>query len=124
MLGQRRVLVVDDDDGVRELLTLMLGGAGYEVRAARDGAEALGELGSWQADLILLDMMMPVMDGWTFRQEQLASEQLASIPVVVLSAVHDAQREAEKLGVAAVMAKPFDLNALLITVHRLATANS
>src|SRR5581483_10950225 len=66
----RRVLVVEDDRGIRDLLAAVLTDEGFDVRQAANGKEALAVLERWQPDAILLDLMMPVMDGWTFRREQ------------------------------------------------------
>jgi two-component system response regulator MprA len=64
-----RVLVVDDDPGIREVLLLGLEEDGYEARAVENGAVALSTLAVWRPDLIILDLMMPEMDGWTFRAQ-------------------------------------------------------
>src|SRR5262249_22783089 len=109
---QRRILVVEDDESVRDVLALTLDVAGYEVVAVRDGADALDLLESWQPDLILLDLRMPVMDGWTFRREQMASNVLSDIPVVVLSGAQEAGLECEKLSAAGLIPKPFELREL------------
>ena len=118
MDGQR-VLVVEDDPALRDVLRTLLADEGYAARTATDGAGALTLLQTWRPDLILLDLMMPGMDGWSFRRAQLADLCLASIPVVILSAVSASWREAEQLGVAAVVAKPYDADALLLLVERL-----
>src|SRR5690349_16993945 len=83
----RRVLVVDDDADIRETVSLILEDEGYEVQSAQDGAAALGVLRAGPLpDVILLDLMMPVMNGWQFREQQTRDPRLAAIPVVVLSA--------------------------------------
>jgi CheY-like chemotaxis protein len=122
MVDLRRVLVVDDDDGVRQVLAATLDVAGYEVQAAGDGADALEVLEHWQPDLILLDLRMPGMDGWTFRREQLADDSLADIPVVLLSGAEEAGCEGDKLAAAAVVPKPFDIHQMLELVYRFAGA--
>ena len=111
--------MVDDDPDVRAILAQALEDEGYEARVARDGREALGVLGGWQPDLIVLDLMMPVMDGRAFRARQRAMPGADAVPVVVLSAAHDSLRRGDDLGAAAVLAKPFDLDALLGTLDRL-----
>jgi two-component system, chemotaxis family, chemotaxis protein CheY len=116
---QSRVLVVDDDPGIRDILGSALQDDGYEVREAVHGADALEVLAEWPPDVILLDLMMPVMDGWTFRARQLELAGASHIPVVVLSAAHEATRQARIMGAAAVMAKPFDLDAVGAAVSRL-----
>jgi CheY-like chemotaxis protein len=122
MADLRRVLVVDDDGRVRQVLASTLHVAGYEVQAAEDGADALVLLERWQPDLILLDLRMPGMDGWAFRREQLADDSLAAIPVVLLSGADDAEYARDRLTVAAVLPKPFDIHEMLAMVYRFAGA--
>src|SRR5215218_4757012 len=83
-----RVLVVEDDEDLREMMGHLLQAEGFRPDLAGDGAEALDKLRATpeQPDLILLDLMMPRMDGWTFRREQEGEPALANIPVVVVSA--------------------------------------
>jgi DNA-binding response OmpR family regulator len=116
--GTTRILVIDDDEELRRALTLALTDEGYEVRAAPHGQAALELLETWLPRLILLDLMMPELDGWAFRARQLASERAKHVPVVVLSAARDPSVEA--LEPAAVVPKPFDLGRLLDTVADLA----
>ena len=108
-----RVLVVDDDALIRDTLATALGDEGYMVRVAADGQAALTVCRSWRPDIIVLDLMMPVMDGPTFRAAQRSIAATAQIPVIVLSAAHDVQRRAAGLDPAAIFTKPFDLGALL-----------
>ncbi len=84
------------------------------------GCVALAVRDEWRADLIVLDLVMPCCDGWTFRAEQLARQDLASIPVVVTSTTYGIHRDANKLQAAAILPKPFELDRLLATVARLA----
>lgn len=116
MAERRRVLVVDDDATIREALAIVLAEEGYEVRVAEDGRAALEVLRDWRPDVILLDLMMPVMDGWTFHQEQRRLENAADVPVIVLSGARDARASAEQVGAVAAIAKPFDLDVLLARV--------
>jgi CheY-like chemotaxis protein len=111
MTGEaHKVLVVDDDDELRESLTELLAYEGFDVTAARNGREALDYLHEHPRPcLIVLDLMMPVMNGQEFRAEQLRDRQLADIPVVVLTASHDGRRQAEALGATAFFAKPVRL---------------
>ncbi len=114
-----RVLIVDDDDVIRNLLGELLDGEGYAVEAAANGKEALAVLQRWRPDTILLDLMMPKMDGWRFRAEQQRRADVADVPVVILSAAHELERHAATLGAAAVVRKPFELDILLDTLARL-----
>lgn len=117
--GEARVLVVDDDEIIQGFLFEALADEGYDVKTAANGRQALAVLSSWVPHLIVLDLMMPEMDGWAFRAEQVRREHLARVPVIVLSATRDLERQAAVLGAAGVFAKPFDLNALLSTVSDL-----
>lgn len=112
----KAVLLVEDDIDVREAVADTLDEAGYRVSPARNGQEALDMLrsGAVQPRVILLDLMMPVMDGWQFREEQLRDPALASIPVVALSA----HGGIEALDAAAHLRKPVELKQLLDTVAR------
>jgi CheY-like chemotaxis protein len=115
----RRVIVVDDDVAIREVLSQLLQMQGYEVTSACNGREAMACLRlRGEACLILLDLMMPVMDGWTFRDEQRRDPELASIPVVVISAVGDAREKAAALEAAGYLDKPLDYDELLEAVGR------
>jgi CheY-like chemotaxis protein len=117
--GGGRVLVVDDDALIRDTLATALGDEGYAVRVASNGRAALVTIGKWRPDVIVLDLMMPVMDGPSFRAAQRAEAETAHIPVIVLSATHEVHGRAASLGAAAVFAKPFDLGALLDAIARL-----
>jgi CheY-like chemotaxis protein len=113
------ILVVDDDPDIRSSLTEILDGEGYRVAGARNGREALEYLGRRTLpSLILLDMIMPEMDGWLFRREQQKRPDLASIPVVILSSHGDVRDAALVLGVADYLRKPLRLDSLLEIAER------
>ncbi|MGE5359086.1 MAG: response regulator [Bacteroidales bacterium] len=115
----KSILIVDDDADVREMLCQFFTIEGYSVATARNGKEALDKLRSGSsADLILLDLMMPVMDGWQFRLEQQRDPVLAGIPVVVLSAVYNARERAGLLGAVDYMQKPVEFDKLIETAER------
>jgi two-component system, chemotaxis family, chemotaxis protein CheY len=118
----RRVLVVEDDEIIREMLELALINAGYNVATAEHGRRALDLLPASRPDVIVLDLRMPVMDGYQFRAEQRRRGGYVDRPVVVLSASRDTEGVGEQLAAAAVVAKPFDLGELLATIDRLAGA--
>ena len=80
------VLIVDDEPNIRRMVGALLAAEGYEVRDAPDGASALTRAVESEPDVLLLDLMMPEMSGWEFREEQLRDEMLRSIPVVVMTA--------------------------------------
>ena len=104
---------------IREALTEILEDEGYKVAGAANGQEALEYLRQRpQPNLILLDLMMPVMNGWQFRQEQQLDPALAGIPVVVISADNSIQQRAATINASAYLAKPIQLETLLSTVER------
>ena len=105
------VLVVDDDADVRELLRVVLLAEGYNVAAVDNGRAALDHLRS-HADtcLILLDLMLPIMDGTHFRTAQLHDRSLAWIPVILMSGGSDSDRRAHELGARRLIRKPLDLD--------------
>lgn len=109
-----RILVIDDDDAIRESLREVLGDAGYEVAVARDGREALAMMTPRPA-LLLVDLMMPELDGWELIGELQRTAPLADIPICVLTAIPS--HAPPKVG--AVLQKPIDLDTLLATVARL-----
>src|SRR5262245_26146338 len=112
------ILIVEDDDGVRNTLREILIDEGYIVDAVEDGAKALRYLAEHPAPaLILLDLMMPNMDGVEFRNRQLADAALAQIPVVVVSATHTGAAVAEQLGAADYLGKPLSIDELLHVVQ-------
>ncbi|WP_437637305.1 response regulator [Sorangium sp. So ce854] len=115
-----RILVVEDDLDIRSILSQLLMFEGYDVEEAADGAEALALLRRGQPPaLILLDLMMPVMDGWQLRAELQRDPALASIPVVIVSADVRAEQEASRLRVAGLLKKPLQIEPLLELVHRI-----
>jgi CheY-like chemotaxis protein len=117
MAARDYILIVEDDFDIREALTQILEEEGYVVRGAANGREALDVANEGPAPkLILLDLMMPVMNGWQFRAEQLKDPKLASVPVLVISADPQVQPKAASLGVAGLLKKPIALDDLLQAV--------
>lgn len=113
------VLVVEDDVDIRAVIRIALEAEGYTVATVGNGREALEYLrGVGIPRLILLDLMMPVMDGWQFRAVQQADPAWAGIPVVVVSADGRASQKADALGAAGGLGKPIDLDLLLDVVSR------
>jgi CheY-like chemotaxis protein len=110
------VLIVDDDKDIRDTIQELLEDEGYSVATAENGAEALERLRRVHPQLILLDLTMPVMDGISFREEQMNSDSLAAIPTIVMSARADPGKDAGPLLVRACLGKPLDLEELLTLV--------
>ncbi|MGK4006986.1 response regulator [Sorangium sp. So ce1036] len=118
-----RILIVEDDLDIRSILSQLLLFEGYDVEEAADGAEALALLRkSRPPALILLDLMMPVMDGWQLRAELQRDPKLASVPVVIVSADVRAEQEASRLRVAGLLKKPLQIEPLLELVRRICGA--
>ena len=104
----KRVLVVEDNAFIREGVARVLASGGFAVATAANGREALNQLRARpRPHLILLDLAMPVMDGWQFRREQEQDRALAGIPVVLFSGEEDVGRHASALGVAGYLPKPW-----------------
>jgi CheY-like chemotaxis protein len=112
------ILIVDDDAGIRQLVTLFLEHKGYQAASVANGQEALSHLRHSQPELILLDLMMPVMDGAEFRQAQQQDPQLSSIPVVVMSAAENIEAQAPQLTADSYLPKPIDFDALSALVEQ------
>ena len=113
------IIVVEDEGDIREDVADLLREEGYEVVTAANGSEALTRLReSGQACVILLDLMMPVMDGVEFREEQLRDPRLAKVPVIVVSGAANARQKAADLKAADFLVKPFKMNALLEAVGK------
>jgi len=116
----KTILVVEDDVDIREMTTELLREAGYFVEAAADGVEALACLRSSGAiSLVVLDLNMPRMNGFEFRERQLADPTLAPIPVIAVTAYGQLAEQVARLGPVPCLKKPFDHDELLAMIERL-----
>jgi DNA-binding response OmpR family regulator len=115
-VAPRPILVVDDDPEILAMLRDFLESEGLAVRTAANGAEALDALDDVAPALILLDMRMPVLDGWAFAER--FHERALTYPIVVMTAAESARRWAEEIGATGYIAKPFDVDELLKTIER------
>jgi CheY-like chemotaxis protein len=115
----RCVLIVDDDEDIRDIVGEVLKDEGYRVSAVANGAEALAWLRAGNSIcVILLDLMMPVMDGRQFRSEQLRDASIAEVPVIVLTADATVSDAESSIDVAEVLRKPVCVDDLLAAVAR------
>ncbi len=121
-MSKSKVLVVDDDPDVRSFLSTFLELEGYEVLTAANGAEALHSVAGQRPDIILLDLMMPVMDGWTCCRQLKANRYTSHLPIVIISASHDLDGQLREVGASAYVAKPFDLDCLLTCIKEQGSA--
>jgi CheY-like chemotaxis protein len=114
----RRILIVDDDPGIRHLLVTFLRRGGFHLLEARDGREALAEMRAGSVDLVIMDLMMPEVSGWDVLRERAGDPALQRIPMIVVTANNNRQvtDDLRDKHVAAVIGKPFDLDALLAAV--------
>ena len=113
------ILVVDDDPTILATVSEVLDMEGFAVVTAANGAEALAAVDQRQPSLVLLDMRMPVLDGWGFMRA--VRERGLTLTVVVMTAAADARRWGREIGAQAVLAKPFDIDELVRAVQRLRT---
>ena len=119
-MDDARILVVDDDPSIRDVVASLLELEGHEVSTASNGLEALRDVERQPPDLIVLDMRMPVMDGWTFVRE--LHRRGLHVPILVLTATQDAHLWAEQVGAEDFLEKPFEISSLLASVERLKAA--
>ncbi|TME36205.1 MAG: response regulator [Chloroflexi bacterium] len=114
-----RILVVEDDADVRYVVSDALQDAGYVVATAVDGADALDQIDEHPPDAILLDLMMPSMDGWSFLEAIQSDERCARIPIGIMSAAPMLRHTADAWGVHVAIGKPFALDELIVQVETL-----
>jgi CheY-like chemotaxis protein len=113
------ILLIEDDDSLGAILTAVLQDQGYNVVRASNGKEALDHLYTERPPhLILLNLVMPVMNGWKFREQLNKVPELAEIPVIVLSGVRKLDKKAASLGVTDCFTKPYDLKAVIDTIQQ------
>jgi CheY-like chemotaxis protein len=115
-MPERSILVIDDDPAILNTVSEILEFEGYAVATATNGAEGLRCVEQITPALVLLDMRMPVLDGWGFART--LQERGVSLPIVVMTAAQDARRWAQEISASAYLAKPFDLLDLLEVVQR------
>ncbi len=120
-MGERGpILVIDDEPEILNTVSAILEFEGYEVEQAANGAEGLDCIERKRPSLVLLDMRMPVLNGWDFAR--IVREKGLQLPIVVMTAAQDARRWAQEIGASGYIAKPFDVDDLLTTVGSLAGA--
>ncbi len=115
-MGTGTILVVDDDPSILQTVTEILEFEGYQVETAVNGAEALSVIERMRPALVLLDMRMPVLDGWSFARA--LHQRRIELPVLVMTAAQDARGWAKEISAQGYVAKPFDLFDLLTAVEQ------
>ena len=114
-MGDGRILVVDDEAAIRETVSEMLDLEGYEVETASNGAEALKAVEREFPAIVLLDMRMPVLDGWGFAGAM--RDRGIGVKIVVMTAARDAERWAREISANGYLAKPFGFDDLVSTIQ-------
>jgi CheY-like chemotaxis protein len=115
----KALLIVEDDHDIRDAISEFLSESGFDVKSAENGARALELLrAGYRPALILLDLMMPVMDGFAFREEQRKDPEIAGIPVVVMSADGNISQKQSRIGAADYLKKPLDIYELVKTLNK------
>jgi CheY-like chemotaxis protein len=117
---RERILLVDDDESIRQVVSIFLNDEGYEVAAAGDGQAALELLENFHPDLILLDLRMPVMDGWEFTRSYRALPG-PHAPIIAFVAALSAHALQAQIGAAVLLEKPFDLDDLITALNQAKT---
>ncbi len=112
-----RILVVEDQQDVAELIQVVLRGEGHTVAIAKDGAQGLMLSRDWDPDLILMDIMLPGVDGGTLIARLRQEPETASLPIIAMSASRTLRDRSEELEADALLSKPFDVDALLVQVQ-------
>jgi two-component system response regulator MprA len=118
MSRRSRVLVVEDDETLRETIGDLISDDGHEVRVAIDGIDALAQSDGWEPDLVILDVMLPRMDAFEFREQQLAAGGHHA-KVLLVSAAPDLAAAAARLDADAWLPKPFSVDAMMAAVNEL-----
>ncbi len=111
------VLVVEDEAYLCDLIADVLASDGHITRTASNGREALALLEERKPQLILLDLMMPIMDGWEFMSRMQSHPEWRDIPVIIVTAIYDARRTQQEIGAKAVLTKPFDIDQITELVN-------
>ncbi|OPZ10574.1 MAG: Transcriptional regulatory protein YycF [candidate division BRC1 bacterium ADurb.BinA364] len=116
----KRILIADDEQDIKDVVQIYLESQGYEVETAYDGLDALDRIETWKPDLVLLDIMMPVMDGISVCRKVKSSPATQHIPIIMVSAAAKAEKEAEArdAGATAYVLKPFEPGDLMKTVEK------
>ena len=117
------VLIVDDDFRIRALMARLLETSGFTAVEAANGQEALDVMRQRRPCVILLDLQMPIMDGWEFRRQQLADPELAEVPVICVTGYYDSSDLFRRAGVRC-FTKPVQLSALLAAIREVCAADA
>jgi len=117
--AMKKILIVEDDISIRELLVEIFESEGYEVNSSQNGSEGIKALEQGKPDVILMDILMPVMDGYAFREEQIKKPEWNEIPVLAMSAQNQELEKLEAYGIKHFIQKPLELDHLLNQVKQL-----
>lgn len=112
-----RILIVEDQADVAQLIEVVLMGEGHTVAVARDGAQGLMMARDWKPDLILMDIMLPGVDGGTLIARLRRESETAELPIIAMSASRTLRERTAELEADALLSKPFDVDALLVQVQ-------
>lgn len=117
-MEKKTILIIDDDQGIREAVQEFLEMEGFLVKTAVNGEDGLRVLRQMRPDLILLDLMMPTMNGFEFRERQLAEQIEVDVPLVLMSADSQIEKKQAQAGILDCLRKPMDVNELLDKLHK------
>ena len=111
-----KVLIVDDEDGVIDMLSVALEAHGYEIESASNGEEGVNQAKAFRPDVILMDIMMPVMDGWEATKTLRANPEFDNTKIIVFTTTHQLKK-AKEVGANQVVLKPFDIKQLVRAIN-------
>ncbi|MDO8429033.1 MAG: response regulator [Candidatus Daviesbacteria bacterium] len=117
-MKKRKILICDDDQGILEVIKIMLETKSYQVKVLSNGKSIQKQVASFQPDLILLDIWMPGIDGREITKVLKKSDSSKGIPIIIISALNETKKMAAEIGAQGFLSKPFEMDDLLKTVDK------
>jgi DNA-binding response OmpR family regulator len=122
--NKSKILVCDDDQGILDIVSIILESNDYQVKTLNNGKSIEKKISDYKPDLILLDLWMPGADGKEVTKILKRQELTKNIPIIIVSALNETEKISKEIGADGFLAKPFDMNDLLLTVEKMLSNNS